>query len=581
MLTIAGLRRDYQAGTQTPAHVIARLFACIEAEAPSPIWISLADKDEALARASRVDLSLPLAGVPFAVKDNIDVAGMRTTAACPSFAYDATRSATVVGRLMDAGAILIGKTNMDQFATGLTGMRTPYGECSSVFDPRYISGGSSSGSAVAVARGLCAFSLGTDTAGSGRVPAAFNNIIGLKPTRGVLSTTGVVPACRSLDCVSVFATTAADTEAVWRVAAAFDGDDPYSRPFDAARGAAPWLGGPFRFGMPQPSDLEFFGDTEAAALYASAAERLEALGGVRTRIDFGPFREAAAMLYAGPWIAERLAAVGAFVEGGATDVHPIVAEIIGAGSRYSAADAFRGAYRLEQLRRDASKQWDVMDVMLLPTAATIYTREAVRLDPVRLNSNLGHYTNFVNLMDLAAIAVPAGFRANGLPFGVSLVGPACSDPALIALAGDLLGERRDPPASLPGCVSLAVVGAHLTGQPLNHQLTDRGARLMRATRTSREYRLFALADTDPPKPGLVREENYDGPGVDVEVWAIPEHRFGGFVAAVPSPLSIGNVRLNGGGWVKGFLCEAIAVKGAIDITHFGGWKQYRESSSPT
>ncbi len=577
MLTVAGLRRDYQSGMQTPADVIERVFASFEAESLSPIWISLADREEALARATRVDPALPLGGIPFAVKDNIDVAGMRTTAACPSFAYQAARSAAVVRRLLDAGAILIGKTNMDQFATGLVGMRTPYGECSSIFDSRYISGGSSSGSAIAVARGLCAFSLGTDTAGSGRVPAAFNNLVGLKPSRGVLSTTGVVPACRSLDCVSVFATTAADAEAVWRVAAAFDEEDPYSRPFDAATGAAPWLGGAFRFGMPAESDLEFFGDHEAPALYASAAERLEAIGGVRTRIDFGPFRESAAMLYAGPWIAERLAGLGAFIEG-ARDVDPTVAGIIGTAARYSAADVFRAAYRLETLRREAEKQWDAMDVMLLPTAATIYTRGAVRQDPVQLNSNLGYYTNFVNLMDLAAIALPAGFRKNGLPFGVSLVGPTFSDPALMALAADLLGEPRVSPASPPGCVSLAVVGAHLTGQPLNHQLTDRRARLMRATRTSGDYRLFALAGTNPPKPGLVREQHYDGAGIDVEVWAIPENQFGGFVAAVPPPLGIGNVRLSSGEWVKGFLCEAMAVHGAIEITHFGGWKQYRESS---
>ena len=581
MLTIAGLRRDYEAGTQAPADVIARLFACIEAEGLSPIWISLADRDEAVARASRVDMSLPLAGVPFAVKDNIDAAGMSTTAACPSFAYGAARPATVVRRLLDAGAILIGKTNMDQFATGLTGMRTPYGECSSVFDPRYISGGSSAGSAVAVARGLCAFSLGTDTAGSGRVPAAFNNLVGLKPTRGVLSTTGVVPACRSLDCVSVFASSAADAEAVWRVAAAFDEDDPYARPFDAARGAAPWLGGPFRFGMPRAADLEFFGDEEAAALYAAAAERLEAIGGVRTRIDFGPFREAAALLYAGPWIAERAAAVGAFIDSGAADVHPTVAAIIGDGSRYSAADAFRAAYRLEELRRDATKQWAAMDVLLLPTAATIYTRDAVRRDPVGLNSNLGYYTNFVNLLDLAAIAIPAGFRANGLPFGVSLIGPAFSDPAIIALAADVLGEPRDAAASPPGCVALAVVGAHLTGQPLNHQLTDLGARRMRATRTSGEYRLFALIGTDPPKPGLVRDEHFDGPGIDVEVWAVPAGLFGGFVAMVPPPLSIGNVRLSSGEWTKGFVCEPIGLTHAIDITPFGGWTRYREYCSST
>ncbi len=577
MLTVAGLRTDYQAGRRSAAEVIDRLFAQIETDGLSPIWISLADRRQALARARQVDLSLPLAGVPFAVKDNIDVAGMPTTAACPSFSYDATRSATVVQRLLDAGAILIGKTNMDQFATGLVGTRTPHGECSSVFDSRYISGGSSSGSAVAVARGLCAFALGTDTAGSGRVPAAFNNLIGLKPTRGVLSTAGVVPACRSLDCVSVFTNTAADADAVWQVAAGADDRDSYSRPFDADTGAAPWVGTRFRFGVPGERDLEFFGDADAAALYSDAIERLEAIGGIRTPIDFTPFRECAALLYSGPWVAERWAAVGEFIERGAPDVNPTVAQIISSASKYSATDAFRASYRLEELRREALKHWEAMDVLLLPTTGTIYTRDAVRSDPVRLNSNLGYYTNFVNLMDLAAIAIPAGFRSNGLPFGVSLIAPAFSEPALLALARSVLDEPRDTRASAPGCVSLAVVGAHLSGQPLNRQLTERGARLVCATRTAPGYRLYALRGTQPAKPGLVCDDSYDGPGIDVEVWSIAGHRFGGFVAAVPPPLGIGNVRLRDGQWVKGFVCEPIALHDATEITHFGGWRQYLAS----
>jgi allophanate hydrolase len=577
MLTIAGLRADYQSGRRTVADVIDGLFARIESKALSPIWISLADRGQALDRASTVDLSLPLAGVPFAVKDNIDVEGLCTTAACPSFSYKATRTATVVERLIGAGAILIGKTNMDQFATGLVGTRTPYGECASVFDERYLSGGSSSGSAVAVAQGLCAFALGTDTAGSGRVPAAFNNLVGLKPTRGVLSTAGIVPACRSLDCVSVFSSSVADAEVVWRVAAALDKRDPYSRAFDSDASAAPWVASRFRFGVPHEDELEFFGDAEAAALYARAVARLEAIGGVAIRIDFGPFRECAALLYSGPWVAERWAAVGAFIEGGATDVHPTVGHIISGGSNYSAADAFRAMYRLEQLRRQALTQWDAMDVLLLPTTGTIYTRDEVRADPVHLNSNLGYYTNFVNLMDLAALAIPGGFRSNGLPFGVSLIAPAFSEPALLTLAGMALDERRTAPATAPGCVSLAVVGAHLSGQPLNRQLTERGARLMCSIRTAPGYRLFALAGTQPAKPGLVRDDAYSGPGIDVEVWSVPEHRFGGFVAAVPPPLGIGNVRLNDGRWVKGFLCEPIALHDATEITHFGGWRQYLAS----
>jgi allophanate hydrolase len=577
MPTIGELRHDYLTGRRTPADVVSEIFARIEADGLAPIWISLADRAQAITRAAAIDRSLPLAGVPFAVKDNIDVEGMFTTAGCPSYAYRAVRSAPVVMKLLDAGAILIGKTNLDQFATGLVGTRSPYGACASVFDPRYISGGSSSGSAVAVAAGLCAFALGTDTAGSGRVPAAFNNLVGLKPTRGVLSTTGVVPACRSLDCVSIFATSAADAATVWRVAQGFDAEDPYSRTAHVGGNAAPWLTGSFRFGTPGGDALEWFGDEQTPLLYEKAAERLEALGGVRVPIDFTPFRDAGALLYAGPWVAERFAAVGEFLASEPTDLHPVVGDIIRSSSNYSAADAYRASYRLEALKRDAAQQWAAMDVLLLPTAATIYTKDAIEADPVRLNTNLGYYTNFVNLMDLAAAAVPAGFRFDGLPFGVSLVGPAFSDAALIALGERFLEESADAPQQAPGCISVAVVGAHLTGQPLNHQLTERGARLVKSCRTSAHYRLFALRDTTPPKPGLVRERDYAGPGIEVEVWAVPEDRFGSFVAAVAPPLAIGTVELETGEWVKGFVCEPLAVPGANDITHFGGWRRYRAS----
>jgi allophanate hydrolase len=561
---------------------IAGIFDRIAAEGLAPVWICLADRDAAVRRAAEVDPTLPLAGVPFAVKDNIDVAGLPTTAGCPAYSYVPTESATVVQRLLDAGAILIGKTNLDQFATGLVGVRSPYGACSSVFDDRYISGGSSSGSAVAVAKGLVAFALGTDTAGSGRVPAAFNNLVGLKPTRGLLSTAGVVPACRSIDCVSIFAATAGDAERVWRVAQGFDPGDPYSRVGAPGAGAAPWLPGPFRFGVPREEDLAFFGDAESPALYQAAIARLETLGGTRVTIDFTPFRDAAALLYAGPWVAERYAAVGAFVEAHPEAVHPVVGQIIRGATTYSAADAYRGQYQLEALKRVAGAQWGGIDVMLLPTAGTIYTKEAVEADPIRLNTNLGYYTNFVNLMDLSAVAVPAGFRRDGLPFGVSLVGPAFSDAALLALASRYAGEAEvAAPGEAPGCIHVAVVGAHLTGQPLNHQLTERGGRLVLSCRTSAEYRFYALANTTPPKPGLVREPGYSGPGIALEIWAVPSDRFGSFVAGVPPPLGIGSVQLETGAWVKGFVCEPAAMAGATDITSFGGWKGYLTSlSSP-
>jgi allophanate hydrolase len=487
-----------------------------------------------------------------------------------------------VKRLLDAGAILIGKTNMDQFATGLVGTRTPYGVCSSVFDPRYISGGSSSGSAVAVARELCAFSLGTDTAGSGRVPAAFNNLVGMKPTRGLLSTSGVLPACRSLDCVSIFASSASDAQLVWDIARGFDSKDPYSRTPSPGASAAPWLvspGGSFRFGMPADSDLQFFNDPETPALYARAADQLTAIGGVRTTIDFSPFRDAAELLYSGPWVAERFAAVGQHIQNQPEQVNAIVAGIILSGTRYKAEDAYRAAYRLEALKRRTAEQWSHMDVLLLPTAGTIYTIDAVEADPVRLNSNLGYYTNFVNLLDLAAIALPAGFRKDRLPFGVSLIGPAFSDAALLTLGQRFLKETSTTTSAAPGCIPIAVVGAHLEGQPLNFQLTDRGARLARRCRTSRDYRLFALAGTTPPKPGLLRQPDFSGLGIEVEVWNVPESEFGGFVAAVPEPLAIGSVKLDSGEWVKGFVCEPLALLKATEITRFGGWRNYLSSSS--
>jgi allophanate hydrolase len=421
------------------------------------------------------------------------------------------------------------------------------------------------------------FSLGTDTAGSGRVPAAFNNLVGLKPTRGVLSTSGVVPACRSLDCVSIFGTTATDAAIVWQVAQGYDAGDPYSRTAPVGGEAAPWLTASCRFGTPTDSALEFFGDEQARLLYWKAVERLEALGSIRVTIDFTPFRDAAALLYSGPWVAERFAAVGDFIATGPNDLDAVVADIIRSSTKYSAVDAYLAAYRLEALKRDAARQWTAMDVLLLPTAGTIYTKQAVEAEPVRLNTNLGYYTNFVNLMDLAAVAVPAGFRLDGLPFGVSLIGPAFSDAAIVALGARFLGESTAAPQQAPGCISIAVVGAHLTGQPLNHQLTERGARLVKSCRTSAEYRLFALRDTFPPKPGLVREPEFAGPGIELEVWAVPEDRFGDFVAAVASPLAIGTVKLDTGEWVTGFVCEPCALAGAEEITHFGGWRRYRAS----
>ncbi|MCU1258637.1 MAG: Amidase [Bryobacterales bacterium] len=579
-----------------PSEVVREVYRRIDKQGKRPVWIELVPESAALARAEELEASadaraLPLYGVPFAVKDNIDVAGMPTTAGCPAFAYTPAKSATVVERLLAAGAILIGKTNLDQFATGLVGVRSPYGACSSVFDASHISGGSSAGSAVAVASGLVSFSLGTDTAGSGRVPAAFNNIVGWKPTRGAVSAAGVVPACRTLDCVSVFTLTSSDALQVMKAASGYDALDPFSR---VGQEPSPWLGGPFRFGVPSKGQLEFFGDDAAAELFARAEERLAELGGTRVEIDFALFRAVAELLYSGPWVAERLAAIREFFELHEAEMDPTVRAILGGSTGYSAVDAYRAIYRLAELRQKSEAEWRRMDVMLLPTTGTTYKIEEVRAEPIKLNANLGFYTNFVNLLDLAAVAVPAGFRSNGLPFGVSLIGRAWTDSALLTLgdrlhragSSELGGTKKalqETPAMTagtpPGCVLVAVLGAHLTGQPLNWQLRERGARLVRTCRTARGYRFYALSGTSPAKPGLVRDQLMDGPGIEVEVWAVPEARFGGFVAAIPPPLSIGSAELEDGEVVKCFLCEPYAIGSAEEITELGGWRAYlaRES----
>jgi allophanate hydrolase len=540
---------------------------------------------------------LPLYGVPFAVKDNIDVEGRPTTAACPAFAYTASDSATVVRKLCNAGAILVGKTNLDQFATGLVGTRSPYGACRNPFDARYISGGSSSGSAVAVAAGLVSFALGTDTAGSGRVPAAFNNIVGWKPTRGRVSTAGFVPACRSLDCPSVFALTCDDAATVARVASGFDAADPYSRPPEEFAAAAPEFPGKFRFGIPADNQLEFFGNGAGPVLFRQAAQRMEELGGVAVSIDYAPFLAAAKLLYEGPWIAERLAAIRGFHAAHADAILPVTRSIIGGAARTSAVEAFEGQYELRRISRLAQEQWRRMDVLLLPTAGRIYTIDDVQREPLQLNRNLGYYTNFVNLLDLAAVAVPNGFEPGGLPNGVTLIGPMGTDDALLKLAGRFhratgltLGatgnpmpappaapiETAPPAAASPAGVQLAVVGAHLSGMPLNHQLTDGGGKLVRACRTAARYRLYALPGTTPPKPGLVRAAAGGG-AIDIEVWELSAEAFGKFVAAIPPPLGIGTIELEDGSLVKSFLCESYVTDAAPEITALGGWRQYMAS----
>ena len=591
---LMSLRHAYADGRVTPEQVVEEALRRMDEKRYPNVWITKTSPErlQALARALPPNPGdkLPLYGVPFAIKDNIDLAEVTTTAGCPDFVYLPTKSATVVERLIAAGALPMGKTNLDQFATGLVGTRSPYGNCQSVFDARYISGGSSSGSAIAVAAGMVTFALGTDTAGSGRVPAAFNHIVGHKPTRGLLSNHGVVPACRSLDCVSIFAGSCHDAQVVLDAAAAFDPVDPYSRLRPKTGAAIPET---FRFGVLAPAQREFFGDTEAAELYEQAVARLRNCGGEPVEFDYTPFAGTAALLYAGPWVAERRAALGEFFDRHHDGIHPVVREIIAGAAKYDAAAAFAGQYELQMLSQVVREVWRKLDVLLLPTTGTTYRVEDVLRDPIRLNSQLGHYTNFVNLLDLAALALPAGFRpTNGLPFGVTLIGPAFSDDALLALGaryhralGGNIGvtqariDRQPlPPVKNEG-VLLAVVGAHLRGEPLNHQLTSRRARFVRKTRTAPCYRLYALANTQPPKPGLRRVAEKLPQGIEIEIWALDEAGFGSFVAEIPPPLGIGTLELEDGTSVKGFLCEPIGLEGARDITEFGGWLAFRQASS--
>ncbi|MGJ8523361.1 Allophanate hydrolase [Carnimonas sp. R-84981] len=561
-------------------------------------WITLlsasdlAEQWQQLEHADAQGARLPLWGVPIAVKDNIDVVGFSTTAACPAAAYTPSADASVIRQLRSLGAIIVGKTNLDQFATGLVGTRSPYGAVPNSVDSRYVSGGSSSGSASVVARGLVPLALGTDTAGSGRVPAGFNNIVGLKPTRGRLSTNGVLPACRSVDCVSIFALSVEDAEFAAQLLSVYDADDVYSRqnPYTAP---VDFSSTP-RFGV--PDTLRFFGDTQAQAAFEQALERLRGLGVELVEIPSEPFDTLAEQLYQGPWVAERTAALETLLRAQPEAIDPSVREIVAQGHRYSAVDAYRAEYRRAELKQRIDTLLAPLDAMVVPTSPTIRTIAEMAEQPIAYNAQFGTYTNFTNLADLSALALPADFRADGLPAGITLIAPAWHDTALAAfgkrwqraLALPLGATQRPYTQARPalpeadvasGAVTLAVVGAHLTGKPLNYQLTQRNATLLEQTTTAARYRLYALSNTTPPKPGLARAAAQQaGAEIVVELWQVPLARFGEFVAEVPAPLGIGNVELADGRWVKGFICEAVAQQDAEDITAYGGWRAFQEKA---
>jgi allophanate hydrolase len=589
VFTLDGVRQAYAAGVR-PAEIIAETLRRIDAAEDPGIFLHVVDRDALMVEAESLgsyDPERPLWGIPYAIKDNIDLAGAPTTAACPAFTYTADQDAYVVAQLREAGALAVGKTNLDQFATGLVGVRTPYPVPRNALDPAIVPGGSSSGSAVAVARGIVPFALGTDTAGSGRVPAGLNNIVGLKPSLGALSSTGLVPACRTLDTISVFAQTVDEAYDVFRVVAGCDPRDAYSRAFEFsnAGGAPPKL----RVGIPDAESLRFDGDKIQAMSFKASVAALVDGGGEIIEIDFAPFFCVAELLYDGAWVAEREIAMANLLANTPDAIHPVTREIVKPGLKLSAADAFRGIYRLAEFKRTIAPVLETIDLLCVPTMPRFVTRTEIETDPIGPNALLGTYTNFVNLLDLCGLAVPTAPRSDGRPGSVTLLAKAGCDALLASvgrnierLGGRTLGATNWPVPPIPRIaaaataeeIEIAVCGAHMSGLPLNHELTERGGRFLRATKTAPIYRLFALQGGPPHRPGMVRTGAGDGSAIAVEVWALPRAQVGGFLAGIPSPLGLGTVQLGDGTAPIGFVCEAIGTLDAEDVTALGSWRAF-------
>mgnify|MGYP003336680119 FL=1 len=592
-MTILELLDQYREGKLIPQKYIVELLSKLRRDQESvkdSAWIYLANDQQIIEQLVRLEgkkiNDLPLYGIPFAIKDNIDVAGWMTTVGCPDFAYQAKTTATSVQKLLDAGAILIGKTNLDQFATGLVGTRSPYGVVTNPFDSKYVSGGSSSGSASVVSRGLVLFSLGTDTAGSGRIPAAFTNTVGTKPTPGYMSTQGVYPACKTIDCISIFTLTAADASVVLDVMKANTHDRTHEPQYHPEPKLIHKFPSPIRVGIPKAAD--FLDNTEYPKLFMKALDRLKGMGHQIIEVDISPFVNAGKLLYEGPWVAERYAVIEDFLKAHPSSMDPSVKKIIESGATYTAAQGFRATYQLKELETVCQQVWAQCDLIVVPSAPRHPTIKELGEEPILRNSELGMYTNYVNLMRLSAVAVPADFTDNGMPFGITLIGQGGSDFALLDFASQWqkltqlpLGNiKKKPDESYLNIskannsnVRLAVVGAHLKGMPLHSQLTDRHARFIKACKTAPKYQLFALANTSPPKPGLVRVRE-GGDQIDIELYDFPQENIGSFLNLIPAPLGLGTIELEDGSWVKGFICEPIGITGATNISHFGGWKNY-------
>lgn len=592
-LRLETLRIAYATGETTPRELILELrkkAADLNGEFHTFIYLLNAEEIESYLAAldDKSPAELPLYGIPFAIKDNIDLAGIPTTAACPAFAHTPRTSATIVEQLIALGAIPMGKTNLDQFATGLNGTRSPYGECRNSVHPKYPSGGSSAGSSLSVALGIASFALGTDTAGSGRVPAALNNLVGLKASKGLISTAGVVPACRTLDCVTFFTATAAEASRLLALTARLDPRDEYSRAnpswndgsaFGQVRG--------FRFGVPK--QLEFLGCPESPELFEGTVSHLQAMGGEPVEIDFAPFLEAARLLYEGPWVAERYSVAGELIEQDADAVLPVIRAVLEKAPGTTAVQLFRAQYRLQQLKATCDRIMAEVDCVLTPAYPRPVTLAELRAEPVKRNSDLGYYTNFMNMLDYAAVAVPAGVMHNGLPWGVTLFGRVFTDQYLLSLADGLQRHHRlqliggsaiTSPAPLNPARNdksrVVVCGAHLDGLPLNWQLKQRDGKLLQATRSSANYKLYALAGGPPFRPGMVRVD-HGGSAIEVEVWELPSSELGSFLTGIPAPLGLGKIELADGSWETGFICEPYGLADAVDITGYGGWRAYMNS----
>jgi allophanate hydrolase len=600
-LTIESLHAAYLQGELTPATLIDELLAQAESHGKEPAWITRLTREQLAPYLQRLEgespETLPLFGIPFAMKDNIDLAGFPTTAGSPAYAYTPTENAFVVQQLIDAGAIPMGKTNLDQFATGLVGERAleVYGTPANAFDPTLVPGGSSSGSAVVTAAGMVSFALGTDTAGSGRVPACFHNLYGVKPSLGLLSTRGVVPACATLDTISLFTFTADDAAKVLSITAAYDDQCAWSRKHDFAvhgkrYGKAPTA---FRFGVPPEAQWQT-DEAYTRGMHRAIAE-LEAVGGEKVELDCSPLLAAARLLYEGPWVAERYHVISELMQSHPEAVHPVTFEITQGGATPLAVDAFDARYKLAEFKRQADALMANVDVMLSPTTVTHPSKAEVAADPIGVNSRLGTWTNFMNLLDYSALAVPVGFSERNLPVGVTLFGPVFADLTLLSLARALearlmlpLGAtdiQHPPLTELPasaqdGTMELIVCGAHLQGLPLNYQLTERGGVLVSTTQSAPRYKLFALAGGPPKRPAMLRDDN--GQAIEVEVWRLPIETLGSFLAGVPAPLGLGQVELADGSWKCGFICTAGALNEggeAEDITEFGGWRGWLANQS--